>query len=143
LAEPKTKPTTASVDDVIAAIGDPGRRADLEVLRRIMSEASGMPAVMWGPSIIGFGTYAYRYESGRSGAAARVGFANRKGDIALYVMGRNEDRRELLARLGRHRTGKMCIYVRRLADIDLAVLRELIDCSLAHMAEAYPVDRRG
>jgi hypothetical protein len=143
VAEQKTKPTTVSVDAVIAAVADPARRADLETLRRIMTEASGKPAVMWGGGIVGLGAYAYRSESGHSGVSARLGFANRKSDIALYVMGRNENRQDLLARLGRHRTGKMCVYVRRLSDIDIPVLHELIERSLAQMAKAHPDDPSG
>lgn len=140
MAETKTRPTAVNADDVIAAVEDPVRRADLQTLRAMFSAATGKPAVMWGPSIIGFGAYAYRYDSGHSGTAARIGFANRKGDMALYLMGRNEDREDLLSRLGKHKAAKMCIYVKRLSDIDMGVLKELTDQSLAYMAQTYPDD---
>ncbi len=140
MAELKTKPTETDADALIAAVEDPVRRADLQALRVMFSDATGKAPVMWGGSIVGFGAYAYTYESGHSGTAARLGFANRKGDMALYIMGRNEDRQDLLARLGRHKTGKMCIYVRKLSDVDAGVLRELVDRSLTYMAGAYPDD---
>jgi hypothetical protein len=139
-SEQKTVPTNLDPDAVIAAVEDPVRRADLQALRAMFAEAAGKEPVMWGGSIIGFGAYAYRYESGHAGTSARIAFANRKGDMALYLMGRNEDREDLLARLGRHKTGKMCIYVRRLSDVDTGVLRELVDQSLEHMAQTYPDD---
>lgn len=139
-SEQKTLPTDLDADAVIAAVEDPVRRADLATLRALFAEVTGKQPVMWGGAIIGFGAYAYRYESGHAGTAARLAFANRKGDMALYLMGRNEDRQDLLARLGRHKAAKMCINVRRLSDIDMGVLRELMDRSLAYMAQAYPQD---
>lgn len=139
-SEQKTVPTNPDPDAVIAAVEDPVRRADLATLRALFAEVTGKEPVMWGGAIIGFGAYAYRYESGHSGTSARLAFANRKGDMALYLMGRNEDRQDLLARLGRHKASKMCINVKRLSDIDMDVLRELMVQSLAYMAQAHPED---
>ena len=101
------------------------------------------PAVMWGPSIVGFDTYHYRYESGREGDMAVTGFSPRKGDISVYVLAGFADHEHVLARLGRHRTGKACLYIRKLADIDLAVLEELVALSVAEVKRQHPSTRTG
>jgi hypothetical protein len=121
----KTQPTAVSVDAFLAAIPDERRRADAVALRALMVRLSGEPARMWGPSIVGFGVRHYRYDSGREGDTLKVGFSPRKGALVLYVTGHAETD-PLVARLGRITTGKGCIYVKSLADIDLAVLEELI-----------------
>ncbi|WP_426166822.1 DUF1801 domain-containing protein [Sandarakinorhabdus sp. DWP1-3-1] len=131
----KTQATGNDVGDFIAAIPDPVQAADTRVLCDLMQRLSGEPPVMWGPSIIGFGRYRYRYDSGREGEMCRVGFSPRKGQFAFYLSG---DHGAALARLGRHKTATSCFYVRRLADIDLAVLEAIVAASLAHMAQAYP-----
>ena len=128
MAENKTKPTVASVDDFLDAIPDPARRADAKQLRALMERVSGEPAAMWGPSIVGFGAYHYKYESGREGDMCRIGFSPRAGEFALY--GGFLRSPELLARLGRHKTGKGCLYVKRLADVDEAVLEEMAKAAL-------------
>ncbi len=121
-----TAPTTASVDDFLDAVPDETRRRDARALAELVGEVTGESPVMWGPSIVGFGTHHYRYESGREGDTAAVGFAPRAANLVLYLVGDAADRADLLARLGRHKTGKGCLYVPRLDAVDLEVLRELV-----------------
>ncbi|ELX13569.1 hypothetical protein Jab_1c22050 [Janthinobacterium sp. HH01] len=131
MAGNKTKASDASVDDYLAAIGDEGRRGDCEALARLMAEASGEPPVMWGTGIVGFGTYRYRYDSGREGDSCIVGFSSRKAEISLYLSADFPERAALLARLGKYKTAKSCLYIRKLADVDLKVLAELIAAAAA------------
>jgi len=138
MAEPKTKATRASVDKYVDAIGDEERRGDCRSLIRLMTRVTKAPATMWGASIVGFGQYHYKYASGHEGDSCLVGFSSRKGDISLYVTDGFEGREPLLARLGKHKTGKVCLYVRRLADIDLEVLESLVKGSVAEMRRRYP-----
>lgn len=126
MAENKTKPTNFSVDAYIDAIDDEGRRKDCKRLTQVMKKVSGQAPKMWGARIVGFGSYHYKYESGREGDAPLIGFSSRKSDITLYVMLSGGDFRSVLSRLGKHTTGKGCLYVKRLADVDEAVLSELI-----------------
>lgn len=137
-AENKTKESAASVDAFIAGVADPKQRADAEQIRALMERLSGEPAKMWGPSIIGFGSYHYRYDSGREGDMCRIGFSPRKGQTVLYLIDGFEGQPELIARLGKHKTGKSCLYIKRLSDVDGDVLEELCRRSLAYMAEKYP-----
>jgi len=130
----KTAPTAVSVADFLGAITEPERRADCDVLVKLMQSATGEKATMWGPSIVGFGAYHYVYDSGRSGDSALVAFSPRKGDISIYIVNGLEAYAAQLARLGKHKTGKVCLYVKRLADIDLAVLKEIVDDSIRCMA---------
>jgi hypothetical protein len=125
MAELKTKPTAESVEDC------------REVLV-LMKEITGAEPAMWGPSMVGFGKYRYRYESGREGEWFLTGFSPRKGALTLYLMAGFDGYEDLMARLGKYKTGKSCLYVKRLADLDLAVLRELITESVEHMRRAYP-----
>ena len=138
MAETKTKATIVAPAEFIAAVPDPARRADGEALAALMTRISGEPATMWGPSIVGFGRYAYRYDSGHSGESCRVGFSPRKAELVLYVLSGGEGEAALLAKLGKHRTGKSCLYIKRLDGIDMDVLEQLIVAHWAHMAEAYP-----
>lgn len=133
----KTLPTPADAQACVAAIADPVRRADCQALAALMERVTGAPPVMWGPGIVGFGSYHYRYASGREGDAPLAGFAPRKGDISIYLSCDGEARDALLAQLGRHKMGKACLYVRRLADIDLAVLEELVRESIATTEALY------
>jgi len=133
MAENKTRATKASVDAYLAAIGDEARRQDCEALVALMRQVTTYDPVMWGSSIVGFGSYHYRYDSGHEGDACLVGFSSRKGDISIYLMAGFAGQDELLARLGRHRMGKACLYVRRLSDIDVGVLRALVAGSVAEM----------
>jgi hypothetical protein len=118
------RPTQVNVDDFIAAVEKPVRRADAKVLRDMMERVTGEPATMWGPTIIGFGTYHYRYASGHEGDACRLGFSPRSANLVLYVGGFPEYE-ELLGRLGKHKRSKCCLYVNKLADVDLEVLEEM------------------
>lgn len=124
MAETKTKPTQASVDDFIAAVEKPVRRADAKVVRDMMERVTGVAATMWGPTIIGFGTYHYRYASGHRGDMCRVGFSPRSANLVLYVGGFPEFE-ELLGTLGTFKRSKACLYINKLADVDLAVLEEI------------------
>jgi hypothetical protein len=133
----KTQPTTDSVDDFLAAVEHPVRRADAQALCAMMQRVSGEEPVLWG-SIVGFGTCHYRYESGRQGDFMRVGFSPRKSNLVLYLMPGVERFPELLERLGKHKHGKSCLYVNKLADVDVSVLEELTRASLDVMAERYP-----
>ncbi len=124
----KTLPTGAEVDALIAAVPDEKRREDARKLCRLLAGWTGEPPAMWGSSIVGFGSYHYRYESGHEGTAALVGFAPRKASLVLYLVGGFEDRYpKLLEGLGPHKSGKGCLYLNRLAAVDLAVLRELVE----------------
>ena len=122
----KTQPSDASVAAFVAGIADERRRCDSERLIALMSEVTGEPATLWGPSIIGFGSYHYRYASGREGDAPLVGFSPRKTALTLYASADEGVRAELLARLGPHKVGKSCVYVKRLADVDEQALADLI-----------------
>jgi hypothetical protein len=124
MAETKTKPTQVSVDDFLDSVEHPARRADGKTLRTMMERVTGEPATMWGPSIIGFGSYHYRYASGHEGDAPRIGFSPRKANLVLYVGG-FPDYEAMLARLGKHKSSKACLYLGKLADVDLGVLEEI------------------
>ncbi|HWH23028.1 MAG TPA: DUF1801 domain-containing protein [Allosphingosinicella sp.] len=125
MAEIKTKPTQVSADDFIEAVEKPVRRADAKLLRSIMERITGEPATMWGPTIIGFGSYHYRYASGHEGDACRVGFSPRSANLVLYVGGFPEYD-GLLARLGKHKRSTACLYLNKLADVNLTVLEEIV-----------------
>jgi hypothetical protein len=124
MAETKTKPTDVSVDAFLDGIAHPVRRADGKAVRAMMERVTGEPAVMWGPSIVGFGSYHYRYASGHEGDMCRVGFSPRSANLVLYVGGFPEYE-ALLARLGKHKRSKACLYLNKLADVDPAVLEEI------------------
>jgi hypothetical protein len=129
MAANKTVETGADVATFVASVTDTGQRADAALLIEMLARVSGEPPKMWGPSIVGFGVHRYRYESGREGEICRVGFSPRKGKTVLYGLGVQANA-DLLARLGKHATGKGCLYLKRLADIDLAALEELVVTSL-------------
>ena len=138
MAETKTKPTQMKVADFIDAAPDAVRREDAKTLVALMSRVTGEEPVMWGPSIIGFGSYHYRYESGHEGDACRLGFSPRKAELVLYVLTGSPEQEAPLARLGRHRTGKSCLYIKKLADVDMAALEEIVRGALAWMDARYP-----
>jgi hypothetical protein len=128
---PATHRTDASVEEFLARVPDERRREDAGRLCAMMQEITGEPAAMWGTSIIGFGTYHYRYASGHEGDSALAGFSPRSQHLVIYLVGEFESRyREVLARLGPHKTGKGCLYIKRLDDVDDDALRELIDRSV-------------
>lgn len=137
-SENKTKATEVSVDAFIDSVADANQRTDAEKIRAMMEQLSDEPATMWGPSIIGFGSYHYKYDSGREDDMCRIGFSPRKGQTVLYLIDGFEGQSDLMARLGKHKTGKSCLYIKRLSDIDEAVLEELCVRSLQYMAEQYP-----
>ncbi|HEX7554891.1 MAG TPA: DUF1801 domain-containing protein [Geothrix sp.] len=137
MAENKTQATEASVADYLAAIVDEARRQDCAALARLMTHATKLPPVMWGTSIVGFGSYHYQYESGHEGDSCLVGFSSRKGDISIYLMAGFPRRDELLARLGRHKMGRACLYVCRLSDIDPKVLEQLVVGSVTETKRRY------
>ena len=136
----KTMPNTGDVGEFLDRLEDPGKRADSRALIELMQHVSGEPPVLWG-SMVGFGQYHYKYASGHEGDAFLVGFAPRKAEFSIYLMGTPEgstDREALLAKLGKHRMGKGCLYVKRLSDIDMDVLRELAKSSVGALRAAYP-----
>jgi hypothetical protein len=135
MAELKTKPSDASVERFLAAIEDEGRRADCRALVRIMKEATGSPPRMWGSSIVGFGDYHFKYASGREGDWFLTGFSPRKQDLTLYVMGGFENHRDLMEKLGKFKTGKGCLYLKRLDDAHLPTLKRLILRSVKQIAK--------
>lgn len=126
MAELKTKPTSESVDDFVAAIPDPSRRADCAQLVTLMKKVTGERPQMWGASMVGFGSYEYHYASGRSGTWFTVGFSPRKNDLTIYLARGFDQVGDLLARLGKHKIGKSCLYVKRLGDVDVDVLAQML-----------------
>ena len=138
MAQNKTQPTQVSPASYLAAIEDTGRREDCAAIAQLMSRATGHPAVMWGTGIVGFGSYHYRYDSGREGDSCLTGFAARKGDISIYLRGDFPQRDALLARLGKHKMGKACLYIRKLSDVDLTVLEQLVQASVAQVQRTNP-----
>ena len=138
MSDLKTRPTDASVEAFLDAVDDERKRSDARVVAGMMAEVTGSTGVMWGSSIVGFGTYHYRYASGREGTFFETGFSPRKRALTLYVMAGFSEYEDLLGRLGRHTTGKSCLYVRRLADVDLDVLRDLLARSVDYVRAKYP-----
>jgi hypothetical protein len=133
MSDAKTRPTGADVEQFLEGIADERQRADCREIAAMMREITDADACMWGPSIVGFGTYRYRYASGREGDWMITGFSPRKQNTTLYLTYGLENKAELLARLGKHTTGKACLYIKRLSDVDRAVLRELIAQSVEDM----------
>ncbi len=134
MAEPKTKPTAESVSAFLDRVEDKNRRDDCLAVIDIMKEVTKEEPTMWGSSIVGFGRYRYKYESGREAEWMITGFSPRKGDLTLYIMPGFESFPDLMKRLGKHKTGKSCLYIKKLADVDLKVLRELVEKSVKTMA---------
>lgn len=136
--ELKTKQNDNSVIEFIENVESPKKREDAYQLLDIFTGASGYEAKMWGPSIIGFGSYHYKYASGHEGDAPLVGFSPRKAKISLYLSACDPAKESLLQELGKHTTGKSCVYINKLADIDVAVLEKLIKSSIKSLREMYP-----
>ena len=137
MKENKTKATEASVGSYLAAIADEARRQDCEALTKLMTKATKQPPKMWGTSIVGFGSYHYKYESGREGDSCLTGFSSRKSDITLYLVASFPGQEELLTKLGKHKRGKGCLYIRQLSDVDPKVLQQLIVGSVAERKRHY------
>ena len=148
MAESKTKPTDVSVEEFIAAVEPASKREDARVLDAMFRKVTGEEPTMWGPTMIGYGSYHYKYESGREGDMLRAGFSPRKAKHSLYLMGGYCDeetakvRDAQLERLGKHSRGKSCLYVNKLADVDLEVLEEMIKADWETMNRKYPEDGR-
>lgn len=136
-AEMKTKPTEVSPADFVDAVDHPRRREDGLALLEFFNSLTGLPPKMWGPSIVGYGRYAYKYESGREGEFFLTGFSPRKSALTIYVMPGYRDMSEKLDRLGKHKLGKSCLYINKLADIDLDVLREIVEDGVSYMRKNY------
>ena len=134
MAENKTKPTTASVDDFIVAIENPRRRADAQTALTVYKKVTGLPPVMWGPSIIGFGSVHYIYKSGREGDMPAAGFSPRKANMTFYVGDSFADAETLFAQLGKHKKSVACLYINKLDDVDLEVLQEIITREYAQVS---------
>jgi hypothetical protein len=138
MPEPKTKPTDVSVDAHLAAIASDDQLRDAQALVALMHRVTKAAATMWGPSIVGFGSYHYKYASGHEGDAPLVGFAVRKNEFAIYIVNGFEHQDALLATLGKHKAAQACVYVKRLADIDSKTLEKLIKASVAEIKKRYP-----
>ena len=132
MAKNKTVPNSLSATEFLAAVADSGQRADCAALNELMVSVTGHPPVMWGATMVGYGQYAYTYASGRSGEWFETGFSPRKGKLSVYLTSGVVRHAELLRRLGKHQTAKSCLYIRALADVDLEVLRQLIERSVAY-----------
>ena len=138
MAETKTRPTNASIDEYLASRASPEQLSDCKTIMGMYKRITKQQPKMWGPSIVGYGSYSYRYESGHSGEAFLAGFAVRGKDLVVYLMAENAEQVERLAKLGRHKMGKSCLYFRRLADLDAKVLEALIAASVAEARRRYP-----
>ena len=138
MAELKTQPTDASVADFLAAVEPAGRRADAQMLATLLTEVSGETPVIWGTSIVGFGRYTYVNTTNKPADWPIIGFSPRKANLTVYIMPGFEGYEDLLARLGKHKTSVSCLYLNRLSDIDLEVLREMATRSVAWMRARYP-----
>ncbi|MFN2180539.1 MAG: DUF1801 domain-containing protein [Candidatus Promineifilaceae bacterium] len=138
MAELKTQENDASVDDYLNSVEDDKKREASFKVKELMEDVTGEEARMWGESIVGFGHYQYKYASGREGEWMITGFAPRKRNLTLYIMSGFEEYDDLLDKLGKHSTGKSCLYINKLEDIDMDVLRELVNKSVQHMKETHP-----
>lgn len=133
----KTKQNDASVEAFLNGVADPKQREDCFTILKMMQEVTGAKPKMWGTSIVGFGSYHYKYPSGQEGDWFTLGFSPRKGNLTLYVLWGCAGQTALLKKLGKHKTGRSCLYVKRLADVDLATLRELMEKSFDHLSKTH------
>jgi hypothetical protein len=138
MAETKTKPTGESVEEYLASRASPEQLKDCKAIMAMCKRVTKQGPKMWGPSIVGFGTYTYTYESGHSGDACLVGLAVRGREIVVYISAESADQVKRLARLGKHKMGKSCLYIKRVADLDVKVLEALIAESVASVKRKYP-----
>lgn len=138
MAEQKTKPTEVSVQNFLDKVPDEKVRDDCHELIKIMKKITGEPPKMWGPSIVGFGEYHYKYDSGHEGYSCLTGFSPRKQNLSLYVMPGFSSRTDLLEKLGKYKATKGCLYIKRLADVDLEVLKKLIKSTVDYLKKKYP-----
>ena len=133
MAENKTRPTGASVEDYIVSRANPQQRTDCRELMVLLKKITRQSPRMWGPSIVGYGSYQYAYASGRTGEAPLAGFAIRGRELVVYVLTEGKEQRSLLSRLGKHRMGKVCLYFKQLADLDRSTLEKLVAGSVAEV----------
>jgi hypothetical protein len=138
MPEQKTQATSASIEGFLAKVEGDQRQADCRILVQLMSRVTGEPPALWGASIVGFGRYHYKYASGHEGDSCLAGFSPRKTELSIYIIAGFEHYDALMAKLGKHKTGKSCLYVKRLADIDLEVLETLVAFSVAEVKRRYP-----
>lgn len=139
MSENKTRPSGADVTAFLDAVEPARRREDARALEALFREVTGFQPQMWGPSIVGYGAYHYIYETGREGDMCATGFSPRKANLVLYIMPGYQDYSEILSRLGKHKLGKSCLYLNKLADVDVDVLAELIRKGLADLDKIWPV----
>ena len=137
MAKNNTKPTAASVTAFVDSIGDPRRRADARKIASMMRRVTGKRARMWGSSIVGYGTYHYKYESGREGDFMLTGYSPRKQALTVYILAGFDRFDPLMKKLGKYKTGRSCLYIKSLSDVDEKVLEQLIDASVKHMRDNY------
>lgn len=140
MAELKTQRNEDDVDAFLDAIDDERKREDAKAIREMMAEVTGDDGAMWGTSIVGFGSYHYTYATGREGDWFKVGFSPRKQNLTLYIMSGFDEYGPMLERLGKHSTGKSCLYVKRLSDVDTDVLRDLVETSVRHIEATNPAN---
>lgn len=139
MSENKTKQTAEAVAEFIAQVEHPTRRADAHVLDDLFRKITSWTPKMWGPTMVGYGSYHYIYDSGRSGDCMATGFSPRKAALSIYIMPGYADFDEILARLGKYKIGKACLYINKLADVDMEVLEELIRAGLKDLEAKWPV----
>lgn len=139
MSENKTKPTEVSPAEFITSVEPDRRRNEGRILLDLFAKTTGWTPRMWGPSIIGYGEYHYKYDSGREGDFMATGFSPRKAKLSVYILPGYQDYGSILARLGKHSLGKSCLYLNKLGDIDLDVLAELITAGITDLAKKYPV----
>ena len=139
MAESKTKPTSASVEEYLASKASPEQLADCKALMALLEKVTKQAPKMWGPSIVGYGSYSYKYESGRTGESCLTGFAVRRKELVVYLVADSQGQQALMARLGKHKMGKACLYFKRLADLDTKVLETLVTESVAETRRRHTV----
>ena len=137
MAEPKTKPTKESVAKFLNSIEDEARRQDCKTVAKLMEEVTGSKPVMWGPAIVGYGSYHYKYASGQEGDWPRAGFSPRKQNLTIYIMGGFDEHPELMEKLGKHTRSKGCLYIKRLDDVHLPTLKKLVQESVKYVKKTY------
>ena len=138
MPEAKTKPTTASVEEYLSSRTSASQLGDCKTLMALFRRVTKQSPRMWGPSIVGYGSYSYKYDSGRSGQSCLTGFAVRGSEFVVYLVAEGPEQSALLAKLGKHKMGKSCLYFKRLAELDLAVLEALIASSVAEVRRRHP-----
>lgn len=141
MPEARTKPTQVNVDEYLASKASEAQLADCKELMAILEKVTRQPPRMWGPSIVGYGSYRYTYESGRTGESCLTGFAVRGRELVVYLVAESAEQQALLSRLGKHKMGKACLYFKRLADLDAGVLERLVSASVAEIERRHPATK--